>query len=221
MIDRKDTESSVRQFNISRVHFEPGYSIDLDNGSRKFYVEMDFDFCSHKLTLYDLTEASVEIAESRMPWFSSELYVCFNGHDQIQGIYCEKMAKTKSLPRKDLVEDLVEKERYVWTTHEADEGIGEGLSWTVGRRNFTLRDLQSDTVLAIFYGNEDLYTGGSLKLSGSWEQRCGNFDVKILMTFLALYDRMRKRAHHTLYKTLKGKGISSRIKAPIVASSIF
>lgn len=200
--------STPTHFNIRRSHFQPGYDIEPDKGG-SYHAEMDFCKLTEKLTLRALDDSSAAIAVSHMPWTSRIIHVGFNGPDDPHGSGWEDLERVQKLPWED-----IGREEYQWRTSLAggektvqllwiDKAM-EGIQlWGMGGRSYTLMDTQKNEVLAECITRGHLYTGGVLELKESWRCSYAIPGVQVLMTFLAIYELGRRKAHWTVYGPLK------------------
>ena len=202
----KSTSASfTRQFKIYSSHSQRGYDIQADDG-KWLHAEMEFqELTPHKLTLSDRGEDSAPVAVSHMPWVSRRLiHVGFAGSEKTKEMDWENMEKVKKLPWEDHSRD-----EYRWTTLLPDQEAAlqlmwisrdtEGIQpWGMGSRIYTLVDTQSNEIVAECVRNGNLYVGGVLEFNKSWRRGGGVPEVKVLMTFLAIYCAGRRRDGYTI-----------------------
>lgn len=219
------------RFKITRKYFTPGYDVQVEGSSIRYYAAIDF----RNLVLRQRDQDGPTVSLSafpilsdkfpKPPWFSRDIFLCFASSDEAQNRYWEKMASVweKAEPRKQRRESAMEekqlsdsegeldgagtrpsgKDKYTWITHWAGGAevcitIRAGLG--PDGRNYVMQKQERDDQLAEFVSEGHLYTGGVLVVKQGLEERV---ELKILMAFLAAYEKARRQAHWTLYRPLE------------------
>ena len=203
------------QFTITRDHFKAVYRVQPDKGECVL-AEMNFDSRERisALTLRSTEEDPPVISLSQMPWNSRTIHVRFNSRDKLQGTHWEDMKMVKKSSQEDLDKAMklkLGRVKYEWLTYLPGREKSTQLFWAVkatggmqlcgiGHRSYRLFDPETCDILAEFISDGGSFTGGVLELKGSWQQKFGSFGVKVLTTFLAVYETGRRRAHHIVYR---------------------
>lgn len=189
-------------FKIHREHFKDCYSIELETG-RCLFATTDFQRPKSISTL-TLHEGDKVLGVSYMPWTAREIHLGFSGSDPLQGTHWEDMEKEK-LPWKG-----IDRREYGWTAHLSGGEKTSRLIWVTNSadgmsgRSYRLLDSQNKATLAEFLSKKSQFTGGTLKICGSWAEGHDVLHVKVLLAFLSVYETGRRRAHRIVYGSSKG-----------------
>lgn len=106
----------VKHFYIKRAPLQPGYDVLLQEGERKFHVDIDFSTLFQKLTLCSLDTRLYNLPICYMCWGSRKIHVGFVNLEQAQRKHWEEMQK-KRTKIKDLTWKDLSKEEYKWEKH--------------------------------------------------------------------------------------------------------
>lgn len=186
-------------FAIKRVPLQSGYEVLFQEGEKKFYAEMDFSTRFQKLILRDPETESSAKAVCYMRWASRKIHIGAHDLNECQQMEWDEVEKkTKNMT--DLTWQGIRREEYEW---------GEHLLWTTKRtwptkcQSYTLLDQRAGKIIAEFHRDKNLYMGGILKIQNTGSD-FGAFDLKVLMTFLAIFEVKRRKCHHVVYRPSKG-----------------
>ncbi|EFY84228.1 hypothetical protein MAC_03276 [Metarhizium acridum CQMa 102] len=208
-----EADTLVRRFALWRDPLQPGYNVLSDEERREFYAQMTFNDHFQQLTLLDLHTSSPDIAVSYMHWASWKIHIRFNNLNKPHETHWEEVEEQKKKKKKKkiyLARQDHRQEEYKWTTF-LPHGESAELRWItkhtrgMSRRNFTLLDQKTNEALAEFISDKNLHMGGVLRIkireNGFGFDHCG---PKILMSFLVVYETLRRRSHRTMYRSSKG-----------------
>jgi hypothetical protein len=103
------------------------------------------------------------------------------------------------------------RQEYTWTTplrggeKSAQLAWVTEKTWLAGRPKFALVDRGTGECLAEFASHGRRYMGGVLTIHETGGQRFDQFGLKVLMSFLAIYETARRKSHCTVYGSTSWK----------------